>query len=185
MAGTGLHPPFLTFTMTREAVEAELQRSPATTREKAFQTIVKKRTIHGGILAEGARFIKQGENGREIGSRWYAKTLAQRIINLQQVADRIDFRCDNGLRVMQEFADHDDVIYFIDPPYTAGGKRAGKRLYKHHQLDHEYLFTICASIAGNFLMTYDDSEEVKTLAHKHGLQMRLVLMKNTHQATMK
>ncbi|WP_232280718.1 DNA adenine methylase [Chloroflexus aggregans] len=175
----------LTFTMTREAVEAELQKTPTTIREKAFQTILKNRTLHGGILAEGSRFIRYGENGKGIGSRWYPKTLAQRLINLNTVAHRIDFRCDDGLNVMMEFAHREDVIYFIDPPYTVGGKKAGKRLYKHHQLDHEHLFTICESLVGNFLMTYDEADEVKEMARKHRFQMRLIPMKNTHHATMR
>lgn len=175
----------LTFAMTREAVEEELQKTPASKKEKAFQTILKNRTLHGGILAEGSRFIRHGENGKGIGSRWYPKTLAQRLVNLDYVVSRIDFRCDDGLKVMMEFSSREDVIYFIDPPYTAGGKKAGKRLYKHHQLDHERLYTICKSLAGNFLMTYDESEEVKDMARRHRFQMRLIPMKNTHHATMR
>ncbi|GAB6068293.1 DNA adenine methylase [Methylothermus subterraneus] len=175
----------LTFTMTRGAVEAELQKTPDTRREQAFQTILKNRTLHGGILAEGSRFIRQGENGKGIGSRWYPETLAQRLIALNHIVNRIDFRCDDGLKVMTEFAHCEDAIYFIDPPYTAGGKKAGKRLYKHHELDHERLFTICESLVGDFLMTYDEAEEVKEMARRHGFQMRLIPMKNTHHATMR
>jgi DNA adenine methylase len=175
----------LTFTMTREAVEEELQKTPATKREKAFQTILKNRTLHGGILAEGSRFIKYGENGKGIGSRWYPKTLANRLINLNHVVSRIDFRCDDGLKVMMELSAREDAVYFIDPPYTAGGKKAGKRLYKHHHLDHEYLFTLCESLVGDFLMTYDEAEEVKEMARRHGFQMRSIPMKSTHHATMK
>jgi len=175
----------LTFPMTRESVKEELRRTPKTKREKAFQTILKNRTLHGGILAEGSRFIRYGENGKGIGSRWYPKTLAQRLINLNRVIDRIDFRCDDGLKVMMEFSSRGDVIYFIDPPYTAGGKKAGRRLYKHHQLDHERLFTICESLVGDFLMTYDEAEEVKAMARRYGFQTRLIPMKNTHHATMK
>ena len=174
----------LTFTMTREAVEEELQKTPASKKEKAFQTILKNRTLHGGILAEGSRFIRYGESGKGIGSRWYPKTLAQRLIDLNHVVSQIDFRCDDGLKVIIEFASREDVVYFIDPPYTAGGKKAGKRLYKHHQIDHEYLFTICESLVGDFLMTYDEAEEVKEMARRHGFQMRAIPMKNTHHATM-
>ena len=175
----------LTFPMTREAVEEELERTPATKREKAFQTILKNRTLHGGILAEGSRFIRNGENRKGIGSRWYPKTLAQRLTSLNHIVERIYFRCDDGLKVMMEFASREDAIYFIDPPYTAGGKKAGKRLYKHHQIDHEHLFTICESLVGDFLMTYDDAEEVKEIARRHRFQMRLIPMKNTHHATMR
>jgi len=175
----------LTFTMTREAVEEELLKTPTTKREKAFQTILRNRTLHGGILAEGSRFIRHGENGKGIGSRWYAKTLARRITNLNHIVSRIDFRCNDGLKVMMEFAGREDAIFFIDPPYTAGGKKAGKRLYKHYQIDHEYLFTICESLVGDFLITYDEAEEVKEMVRRHGFQMRLIPMKNTHHATMR
>ncbi len=175
----------LAFPMTRETVEEELQEVPLTNREKAFQVILRNRTLHGGILAEGSRFIRHGENGKGIGSRWYPETLARRLISLDHVVDRIDFRCDDGLKVMMEFSDCKDSVYFIDPPYTAGGKKAGRRLYKHHQIDHEYLSGMCESLAGDFLMTYDEADEVKVMARRHGFQMRLVPMKNTHHATIR
>jgi len=174
----------LTFPMTRENVEEELQRVPRTRREQAFQTILKNRTLHGGILAEGSRFIKYGENGKGIGSRWYPSTLAQRIVNLNHIVSRIDFRHDDGLKVMGEFASRGDVVYFVDPPYTAGRKQAGRRLYKHHQIDHDRLFTICKSLSGDFLMTYEDSEEIREMVRKHRFQMRLIPMRNTHHATL-
>lgn len=174
----------LKFELSRETVLAEIQKTTITQREKAFKTILKNRTFHGGILAEGAGLLKHGENGKGIHSRWYPTTIAKRLMNLEYIAHRIDFRCTDGLKVLQEFADRHDVIYFIDPPYTAGGKKAGKRLYKHFDIDHEHLFAICATLKGDFLMTYDNAEEVKELARKHNFKMRLIPMNNTHHATM-
>ena len=174
----------LTFDLTKEAVIRELKKNPNTQREKAFQTILKNRTFHGGILAEGSGFLKYGENGKGINSRWYPETLAKRLLNLKHVDDRIDFRCDDGLKVMQEFATNQAAVFFIDPPYTAGGKKAGKRLYRHYDLDHELLFTLCETLRGDLLMTYDNAEEVKKMARSHGFQMRLIPMTNTHHATM-
>jgi DNA adenine methylase len=174
----------LGFDLTKEAVIRELKKIPNTQRGKAFQTILKNRTFHGGILAEGSGFLKYGENGKGIHSRWYPGTLAKRLLNLKHVADRIDFRCEDGLKVMQEFATNQAAVFFIDPPYTAGGKKAGKRLYKHYNLDHEQLFCKCKTLKGDFLMTYDNAEEVKKMARMHGFQMRLIPMTNTHHATM-
>ncbi len=174
----------LTFDLTREHVTQEIEKPPKTFKEKAFKTILKNRTYHGGILANGAGLLKYGENGKGIGSRWYPETLAKRFRELNQFADRIDFRCDDGLKVIQEFASRRDVCYFIDPPYTAGGKKAGKRLYNHCEIDHEYLFNICETVQGDFLMTYDNADEVKVMSRAHGFQMRLIPMTNTHHATM-
>ena len=174
----------LTFNLTKETVMQEITKTPKTQREKAFQTILKNRTLHGGILAEGSGFLKYGENGKGIRSRWYPATLAKRLANLNHVAHRIDFRCDDGLKAIQKFTSRPDVVYFIDPPYTAGGKKAGKRLYKYFEIDHEHLFSICKSVRGDFLMTYDNAEEVKSMARTNRFQMRLIPMTNTHHATM-
>ncbi len=174
----------LAFDLTRETVVAATANAPVSVRERAFQTILKNRTLHGGILAEGAGYLKTGENGKGIRSRWYPATLARRFRDLGTMQDRIDFRCENGLDVIQEFAAAPDVIFFIDPPYTAGGKKAGKRLYRYNELDHEQLFARCESIAGDFLLTYDNADEVRALARRHGFQMRLTPMNNTHHATM-
>jgi DNA adenine methylase len=173
----------LAFHLTKETLKQEITKPPKTQREKAFQTILRNRTFHGGILAEGSGFLKYGENGKGIRSRWYPATLAKRLLNLNDVAHRIDFRCGDGLKAIEEFASRRDVVYFIDPPYTAGGKKAGKRLYKHFEIDHARLFTICKSVRGDFLMTYDNAEEVKSMARAHGFQMRLIPMTNTHHAT--
>jgi len=174
----------LGFDLSKEAVIREISMDAKTARDRAFQTILKNRTFHGGILAEGSGFLKHGEDGKGIHSRWYPGTLARRFGNLNHVADRIDFRCTDGLKVMREFAVKPDAVYFLDPPYTAGGKRAGRRLYRHYELDHENLFTVCKTLKGDFLMTYDNADEVKEMARRHGFQMRLIPMKNTHHATM-
>ncbi|MGB5157587.1 MAG: DNA adenine methylase [Desulfobacterales bacterium] len=173
----------LDFELTKEAVIKEISKTNVSMKEKAFQTILKNRTFHGGILADGAGFLKHGENGKGIRSRWYPVTLARRFDNLKLVADRITFRQEDGLAVIREYSQRHDVVFFIDPPYTAGGKKAGKRLYRHFNLDHECLFTLCKSVKGDFLMTYDNADEVKEMARRHGFQMRLIPMTNTHHST--
>lgn len=174
----------LNFNLTIESATEEIHKKNVSVKERAFQTILKNRTYHGGILADGSGFLKNGENGKGILSRWYPETIAKRLNNLKLIADRINFRQEDGLSVMQEYSGQNDAIFFIDPPYTAGGKKAGKRLYRYFNIDHGRLFALCKSIKGDFLMTYDNSEEVKVMVREYGFQMRLVPMKNTHHATM-
>jgi DNA adenine methylase len=175
----------LGFGLTKEAVINELSRTDTAIRERAFRTILKNRTFHGGILAEGSGFLKNGENGKGINSRWYPATLARRFSDLNLIADRICFRQEDGLEVIREYSRRKNVVFFIDPPYTAGGKKAGKRLYRHFSLDHDQLFSLCEAIKGDFLMTYDNADEVKEMARRHDFQMRLITMSNTHHAQMK
>lgn len=77
---------------------------------------------------------------------------------------------------------HTDL--FIDPPYTAAGKRAGNRLYTHHVLDHELLFQKSSESHHDFLMTYDNAAEIEAMADRHGFVNRTISMKNTHHAVM-
>jgi DNA adenine methylase len=172
------------FDLSKESVIDEIKTKPKDLKHLAFQTILKNRTFHGGILAEGSGLLRYGENGKGVRSRWYPRTLERRFLNLGLVSSRIDFRQDDGLEVLTQYASLPDVIHFIDPPYTAGGRKAGKRLYKYCELDHERLFCICEDLQGAFLMTYDNAEEVKHMARRHGFEMRLISMTSTHHAQM-
>jgi len=174
----------LAFELTPESAKAELAKPPKSRREFAFQTMLKNRTAHGGILAEGAGVLKHGENGKGILSRWYPQTIARRITNIGLVADRLGFIHGDAFDVLTRFQKEREAVFFIDPPYTAGGKRAGSRLYTHSEIDHERLFSLCEKLRGDFLMTYDNAEEVRALAERHGFETKSVPMKNTHHAEM-
>ena len=174
----------INFELSPETAKAELSKTAKTERELAFQTIIKNRTQHGGILAEGAGVLKHGENGKGILSRWYPQTIAKRITNIELVASRLRFVHGDAFEVMAEHRKNRDAVFFIDPPYTAGGKRAGSRLYTHSEIDHEKLFALCESLRGDFLMTYDNADEVLELAKRHGFETKAVPMKNTHHAEM-
>jgi len=174
----------LSFDLSPESAKAEFAKIAESRRERAFQTVLKNRTAHGGILAEGAGVLKNGENGKGILSRWYPQTIAKRVTNIEHVASRIEFIHGNGFEILSKFSRNTNAVYFIDPPYTAGGKSAGSRLYTHSAIDHEKLFSVCGKLRGDFLMTYDNAEEVRTLAEKHGFKTKAVAMKNTHHAEM-
>jgi DNA adenine methylase len=174
----------LSFELTAANVDAALAAEADTVQERAFQTILRNRTSRGGILAPGAGRIKNGENGKGLGSRWYPDTLARRILDIAAVQDRITFVEGDGLAVALEHAGDQGAAFFIDPPYTASAKRAGSRLYLYSELDHTALFEIAETFAGDFLMTYDDAEELHELADQHGFDTELVAMKNTHHAEM-
>src|SRR5204863_4391708 len=40
------------------------------------------------------------------------------------------------------------------------------------------------TFTGNFLMTYDDADEIRKLARRHGFEVETVAMKNTHHTEM-
>ena len=172
----------INFDVTLGNVKKVLESKPRSPKNRAFKTIIKNRMQRGGIMAAGAGLIKAGEAGKGLKSRWYPETLAKRIEVLRSLKDRIDFEQGDAFEVVRRFADDPDAFFFIDPPYTAGGKKAGSRLYTHNEIDHEGLFALMASVQGTVMMTYDDAPEVRDLADRHGFRIELVPMKNTHHA---
>ncbi|MCC6147260.1 MAG: DNA adenine methylase [Anaerolineaceae bacterium] len=171
------------FDLTIKNVNQILERKDLETREKAFQTLLQNRTAHGGILAPGAGLLKYGENGKGIASRWYPQTLAKRIREINSIRDRLSFIHGDAFEVISE-NDSPDTTFFIDPPYTAGSKRAGSRLYTHFEVNHERLFSILEKTTADFLLTYDNDDYVKKLATKHGLEFVEIAMQNTHLTKM-
>ena len=182
--GEWLAQAIVTFDLHLETVKAALARTELGARELAFQAILKNRVNRGGIMAPGAGLLKAGEAGKGLLSRWYPETLQKRILEIVKIRDKITFIQGDGLAVMRQYAQRDDVIFFIDPPYTASTKRAGNRLYTHSTVDHQALFSIADTLAGDFLMTYDDAEEVRALAATHNFDVQPIAMKNTHHAKM-
>jgi DNA adenine methylase len=174
----------LRFDLSYEAVKIQLAQEADSTLELAFKTILRNRTFHGGILAPGSGLIKSGEAGKGIASRWYPETLAKRLNALHVVRHRLTVLCEDALTCTQNYQRDPHCAFFIDPPYTAGGKKAGKRLYSYCELDHSELFRFCAGIEGDFVMTYDNAVEVIALADAQNFQTRLIPMKSTHHAAM-
>jgi DNA adenine methylase len=182
--GEWLANRILHFEMSKENAIREISRPPINRREKAFQTIIKNRTFHGGILAAGSGFLKNGEAGKGILSRWYPATLAKRIRDINLILSKLSFVHGDAFKVLDEYSHDVNAVFFVDPPYTAGGKNAGNRLYTHFKVDHDLLFRKCSALKGDFIMTYDNSDEVRTLARKYSLQAKPIPMKNTHHAEM-
>lgn len=182
--GEELSRRVLDFTPTTTAVKALDGQIEGGVVARGFRTLVLNRTRRGGVLAPGASYIRAGENDKGISSRWYPATLADRIRAISACADRIEFRQTDGMRVLDSLLEDVDegVVLFVDPPYTAGGKRAGKRLYVHNKIDHPLLFEMLANGKADFLMTYDLSDEIITLVREHGFHAVQVTMKNTHHA---
>ena len=163
------------YDLTPENVKADLENPNKKLQDIAFCTILKNRVFHGGILAKGSGMIKNGENGKGIASRWYPKTLRDRILAIDYVKEKIKFISGDAFESMEQRLDDPKAYFFIDPPYTI----AGKRLYTHFDIDHEKLFELSTKIKGKFMLTYDDTPEIRQLATKYNLQFRTIPMKTT------
>jgi DNA adenine methylase len=166
----------ISFDLTHENIRTELENPDKSLEDIAFCTILKNRVFHGGILAKGSGMIKNGENGKGLSSRWYAKTLHDRIRAIEHVKNKINFIAGDAFEILEKNLNDKETYFFIDPPYTV----AGKRLYTYFDIDHERLFQLTAQLKGKFMLTYDDTPEIRHYADKYKLQYRTIPMKTTH-----
>jgi DNA adenine methylase len=164
------------FDLTPENVKIEFEKPSKQIQDIAFCTILKNRIYHGGIITKGSGMIKNGENGKGIKSRWYPKTLSDRITAINYIKNKIEFRTGDAFQLIEENKNDTENYFFIDPPYTI----AGKRLYTFFEVDHEKLFFLVSQIKGKFMLTYDDTDEVRNWATKYDLEFRTIPMKTTH-----
>jgi DNA adenine methylase len=174
----------VSFDLTEGNIEGFLAKTGLPLQEWALKTIVRNRVNRGGILAQGAGRIKNGEAGKGIRSRWYPVTLAKRIQRIASLSPQMTFIHGDGMQILEQHVDHTDAVFFLDPPYTVAGKKAGNRLYTYSEVDHQALFAIASKLKGDFLMTYDDTDEVRSLAHLHNFDVQAIAMKSTHHARM-
>lgn len=172
----------LAFKPTRDNVLALANRTPSDLVEHGFRTLVLNRTRRGGILAQGASLARMGENGKGVASRWYPETIVKRLRDIERHAPQIAFYEGDGMQFLDSVTRLGGSALFIDPPYTAGGKRAGQRLYANHEVDHPAIFERLANCNIDFLMTYDAAPEILALVRRHRFIAVQVTMKNTHHA---
>ncbi|NUM80610.1 DNA adenine methylase [bacterium] len=168
------------FHLTIESANELLAETPKSIEEKAFQTILKNRTFHGGILAPGSGFLKNGENGKGILSRWYPETIANRILNILHFKHRLEFIEGDAFEIIRDYLNDGSCTFFIDPPYTASKKKAGSRLYRFHEVDHELIFRSMHESSSAFMLTYDDALEIREFCNRYSLPFVRVPMKGTH-----
>jgi len=168
----------LSFDLTPNNVDEILNKKNKSIQEKAFSTIIKNRIFHGGILARGAGRMKKGESGKGIASRWYPQTLHKRIMAIGSVKEKskITFIHGDAFEQIKKYSQEKSNFFFIDPPYQV----AGRRLYTHSEIEHEELFLLISKIKGKFMLTYDDTPQIRDLIEKYKLLYRLIPMKTTH-----
>ena len=149
--------------LSHESADTLLERKDNSPRDRALAMIVSNRISRGGVTAPGAGRLNSGENGKGLQSRWYPETLAERIQQIAEARERIEFVHGDGMGVARRYRREPGAAFFIDPPYP----EAGGRLYEHSDVDHEAIFDLSETATGTVLLTYDDSDQVENLVARH------------------
>jgi DNA adenine methylase len=115
----------VSFDLTEENIDRFFARTDLTLQEWALKTIIRNRVNRGGILAQGAGRIKNGEAGKGIRSRWYPVTLAKRIQNIASLSPQITFIHGDGMQILRQCADRPMQFSSLIHPIRSQARKQG------------------------------------------------------------
>jgi len=168
------------FNLTKASARETLDAKCRDRLDRAFRCLLQNRISRGGIMAPGAGVLNYGEAGKGIQSRWYPDTLAKRIEAIHAIRHKLKFVEDDGIKLLRKFSSTAQTAAFVDPPYVVGGRGAGLRLYRHHQVDYKELFKVIQDFCGPMIITYHRSEIVEREARNAGVDCHTVSMHTAH-----
>jgi DNA adenine methylase len=111
-------------------------------------------------LAYGSRMVGAGFGfSRHRRSRFDAGTLRESLERAHERIQRV-WVLNDDVETVIERTDGTDTLFYCDPPYLLQG-----RYYEHEfsAADHERLAQTLRSVAGKFLLSYNDCEEIRDL----------------------
>jgi DNA adenine methylase len=171
----------LRFPFEENEVRALIEKKARNDLDLAFQTIVLNRARRGGILAEGAGFLKSGERSKGVSSRWYPETLCKRITLLNSFSDRFQIVEGDALQALRRFNRRKTrAKIFVDPPYFKLQEKGVKPLYRYNHIDHKALFAGLSRTPHDFLLTYDVNDQITEYINEYSLSAKTVVMRTTH-----
>ena len=165
------------FQPTREAVEALSQQTPRNILEHGFRTLVLNRTRRGGILAPGASLIRAGESGKRRGLALVSRDARPAALRLSldqsRTASDSARRTEWYSKTLLRPSGRTIAVMFVDPPYTAGGKRAGQAALRPQCTSTMPACSNCSRMGTcDFLMTYDRAPEIEATGPQARLPRR-------------
>lgn len=134
--------------------------------EKGFAGLFLNRTNFSGILKANPLGGKKQTSQYKIDCRFNKDRIIKSIISLSKFRDRIDIYGDDAIYFMEsklKYKRHNSYFVYIDPPYY----KAGPELYRYYYRkdDHETLADYIKKKSFNWLISYDDTPEIRKLYH--------------------
>lgn len=159
----------LGFRVTRQNVREVWDRRGLSGIDLAFQTIVKNRTSHNGIVGKGmAGMIGEiGRDNKGIMSCWTIRTFVPRILEAGRffASGKASFKQRDAIEVIREYAGNPSAALFVDPPYF--GK--GSILYSTHGVSPSAVLEAVSGATGRKMVTYDMVPEIVDKAVELGM----------------
>lgn len=130
-----------------------------------FATFYLNRTNRSGIIKSRPIGGMSQAGQWSIGARFNKKHLINRIIKIANYKERIFISNIDGIELMENLKNVDDIFFYIDPPYYMNGSTLYYNYYT--KLDHAHLANFLNSHNDLYwILTYDNVEPIKKLYAK-------------------
>lgn len=135
-----------------------------------FATLFLNRTNRSGIMKAGPIGGQSQSGAYKLDCRFKKQDLIEKIIKVSKYKDRMTLFNLDALDYLKEVdnLNNPDTFLFLDPPYFIKGKGLYTNFYNLE--DHKNLSEHIASLNINWVVTYDNVEEIAEIYNKFNQQ---------------
>lgn len=151
--------------------QKEIQRASRPKRlDLGFSTLFLNRTNRSGILKGGVIGGLQQNGNYKLDCRFNRKDLIGKLRRIAHYKDSVHLFCMDA----EQFIRHElpkmerNALVNIDPPYYRAGPELYTRFYEHD--DHVNLAKAVSAIKQRWMVTYDDSPEIRNIYRKYPMR---------------
>ena len=154
----------IVFSIDEWHAQKEIWSSPDTSSELdlGFATYYLNRTNRSGIIEGAGPIGGYDQNGPYKMDARFSMSEQLTIINLIGTASNvIEVSNYDAINYISEKTGGDLELVYLDPPYYIKGQRLYRNSYSHD--DHKAIADLMKSRTGNWMVSYDDVEEIRSL----------------------
>ena len=162
----------LTIPLTVDEWRRQKALTPTTPREWALKCLYLNRTSFNGILHQAGPLGGWGQKKISIDVRFNRTKIANRILELCALRDRVAVSNESWKSFCQRLAVDPASIFYLDPPYFHKAEQLYGYLFD--QEGHEELRDFLQVFKRPWLLSYDDATEIRSLYQYMSLNARAI-----------
>lgn len=146
---------------------------PTSTRESALKCLYLNRTSFNGIIHKAGPLGGWTQEKRTVEARFNRVKLAQRIRELSLLSDRvITASCNDWESFCDRLRESNKTFFYFDPPFY----HKADALYGYYfsDNDHSHLRNYLGRLRERWMLSYDDTPEVRALYSEHNKRARVI-----------
>jgi len=163
-----LHVP-----LTIDEWKRQKSLEPTSTRESALKCLYLNRTSFNGIIHKAGPVGGWQQDRRTLAARFNREKLAQRIRELSLLSEHVvTVSCNDWENFCDRLREQAKTFFYFDPPFY----RKADALYGYYfsNKDHSHLRNYLDNTNENWMLSYDDTPEVRELYKEHNKRARVI-----------